>query len=279
MHAKNNNALFNYKNINFTIITHTNIDLIDLTQFDCVYSPSQQIDVSKYPNIKFIFGPHFSVFPEKNKMDIISKSKNTVYIQPSEWARDIWKNNPLCYNIRIVSLPFGVDTDKFIDIKNINEKNTVIVYFKRRNPNELKFLITFLNEQKVNFRIFNYVKRYDEKDYLNYLQNSKYGIWLGAHESQGFALEEALSCNVPLLVWNVSSMDQEYGSNYNYIPATTIPYWDYRCGEYFYNLNEFESVFSKFILNLNNYKPREFILENLSIDVCENKLINLINNL
>ena len=51
--------------------------------------------------------------------------------------------------------------------------------------------------------------------FFNYLQNSKYGIWLDAHESQGFALQEALSCNVPLLVWNISSMNQEYNSTYN----------------------------------------------------------------
>ncbi len=279
MHDKNNNALLNYKNINYTIITHTNINLIDLNQFDCVYSPSQAIDVSKYPNIKFIFGPHFSVFPDKNQMDLISKSKNIVYIQPSEWAIDIWKKNLYGYNIRLEPLPFGVDTNKFTDIKNINEKNNVIVYLKRRNPDELKFLITFLNEKKINFRIFNYLKRYDENDYLNYLQNSKYGIWLGAHESQGFALQEALSCNVPLLVWNVNSMNQEYGCNYNNIYATSIPYWDENCGEYFYNLNDFESVFNKFILNLNNYKPRNYILENLTFDICEKKLINLINKI
>ena len=66
------------------------------------------------------------------------------------------------------------------------------------------------------------------------IANSKYGIILDAHESQGFAIEEALSCNVPLLVWNVSSMSQEEGGNYQHIPATSIPYWDKRCGENFY---------------------------------------------
>jgi hypothetical protein len=38
---------------------------------------------------------------------------------------------------------------------------------------------------------------------------------------------------VPLLVWNVSSMNQEQNSSYNNIPATTIPYWNESCGEYF----------------------------------------------
>ena len=74
-------------------------------------------------------------------------------------------------------------------------------------------------------------------------------------------------------------MNQEYGSTYSNLPATTTSYWDNKCGELFYNVNEFEVTYNKFIENINNYKPREFILENLSVDVCETKLIDFINNM
>ena len=100
------------------------------------------------------------------------------------------------------------------------------------------------------------------------MQQCKYGIILDAHESQGFAIEEALSCNVPLLVWNAKSMSQEVGGNYNNIPCTTIPYWDERCGEYFYEESELEPTFHIFTNKLDTYKPREYIHENLSVDVC-----------
>ena len=277
-HQKNNNALLNYKNINFTTINHTNIDFIDLGQFDCVFSPCNPIDVKKYPYTKFIFGPHFSVFPNIEHMNLI-QGNNTTYIQPSEWVVDLWKGFSICQNIRIKSLPFGVDTLKFIDNKNFNDKSNVFIYFKRRQPNELNFLINFLNKQNITFRIFDYINRYDETDFLNYLQNSKYGIMLDAHESQGFALQEALSCNVPLLVWNVTTLNQEYGSNYPSVHATTISYWDDRCGEYFTDVSQLETTFNKFITNLSEYKPREFILENLSIEKCEEKFINVVKSI
>ena len=48
---------------------------------------------------------------------------------------------------------------------------------------------------------------------------------------------------------------------------------------YFYNLNELHEVFPRFILNLNNYKPREYILENLSIEKCNEKFIQLVNKI
>ena len=73
-------------------------------------------------------------------------------------------------------------------------------------------------------------------------------------------------------------MNQEYGSNYTNISATTIPYWDERCGEYFYDVNELDNIFDKFISKLNNYKPREYILENLTFEKCEEKLINIYKN-
>jgi hypothetical protein len=277
MHTKNNNALLNYKNINFYIINHTNIDSIDLTQFNCVYSPSQPIDVKKYPNTKFIFGPHFSVLPENNIISIVN-NKNVVYVQPSTWVVNLWKRFPICQHIRIESLPFGVDTLKFNEIKHINHRSKVFLYFKRRDPNELNSIINFLKTKNIHPKIFSYANKYDENEYINYLHDAKFGFWLDAHESQGFALEEALSCNVPLLVWNVTSLNQEHGSNYPNAPATTIPYWDERCGEYFTDIHQLETTFNKFITNLTEYKPREYILENISMEKCEEKIINLINN-
>jgi len=279
MHHKNHNAIINYKKINFYISDNINIlNSIDLSEYDSVYIPSHPIDVNKYPNTKFIFGPHFSVFPENNQMNLI-RGNNVVYIQPSEWVAKFWRESHITSNIRIESLPFGVDTEKFVNIYPIYKREKVFIYYKRRNPQELQFLKSFLQSKNINVTIFNYVTKYSEEEFINYLKESKFGIWLSAHESQGFALEESLACNVPLLVWNVSSLNQEFGSRYDNIPATSIPYWDNRCGEHFTNANELPNVFAKFITNLNNYKPREYILENLSFDKCEEKLINLINKI
>ena len=279
MHFKNHNALINYKSIDFYISDNIKIiNSIDLSQFDCVYIPCYPIDINKYPNTKFIFGPHFSVFPENNHMHLITRSSNKViYIQPSEWAANVWKDNPLCRNLIVESLPFGVETRKFIPTKSIHDRKNVFIYYKSRHPKELESLKNFLQNHNIDARIFSYTSKYSEEEFIRYLQDSKFGIWLGRHESQGFALEETLSCNVPLLVWNVTSMNQEYGYNYEDISATSIPYWDNRCGEYFHKLNELSNTYTRFIANLMNYNPREYILENLSMEVCEKKFINLIN--
>lgn len=247
-----------------------------IEKYDIIISPCHPIDTNLYPNKKFIFGPHFSVFPTNQLLKINNINKNSIYIQPSKWAMQTWK----MFNIRhIIPLKiqfFPVDTKKFIPIDNI-KKDKVFIYFKRRKKEELFFLETFLKNKKIEYKIFDYVKKYKEEDYLNFLQHSLYGIVLDAHESQGFAIQEALSCNVPLLVWNVTSMAQEEGARYKAIPATSIPYWDNNCGVYFYNKNEFEHKYDEFINKLNTYKPREFILENLSVEKSAECFKNILN--
>jgi hypothetical protein len=278
LHHKNLYALIQYKNIRIDFFEDleelSNINLLD---YEILYSPAEPFLVSGLPTMRFIFGPHFSTFPNEKIQGIIGN--NSIYIQPSQWTIDIWKRFPITKDLRIENMPFGVDTDKFNKKIDIVSRNKVFIYFKNRNPLELRYLEHLLLTQNIEYKVFDYIKKYDETTYINYLQEAKYGIWLGCHESQGFALQEALSCNVPLLVWNVTSMNQEYGSTYSNLPATTTSYWHDKCGELFYNVNEFEITYNKFIENINSYKPREFILENLSIDVCESKLIEFINNM
>jgi glycosyltransferase involved in cell wall biosynthesis len=272
MHNKNLNAIKKYTKLDIDIIDH--LQNIDITKYDVVYSPSEPIDVSNFPDKNFIFGPHFSTFPNHKIKPIINK--NTIYIQPSEWVVKLWKEFDICENLDIRVLPFGVDTEKFNQTIETSSRNKVFVYFKNRNPLELRYIEHFLSSQNIQYVVFDYKKTYNEQEYLDYLHNAKYGIWLGCHESQGFALEEALSCNVPLFVWSVKSMNQEYGSNYYDIPATTLSYWDERCGEFTYDIEKFYDKFQKFLMKLETYRPREYILENLSMDVCEKKFIDLL---
>ena len=247
----------------------------EINDFDIVYSPNNPIDASNYPSKKFIFGPHFSIFPDNKLLCINNIHKNSVYIQPSVWVCQLWKNYGTENIVPIKDFPFPVEIDKFSPIQH-SQKNEVFIYFKRRKPEELEYVKQFLKYKNITYKIFDYVQKYNEEDYLKCLQNAKYGIIIDAHESQGFAIEEALSCNVPLLVWNTSFMSQEYGSNYPNIPCTSIAYWDERCGIYFYKVEEFETSYNEFINKLDTYNPRAYIMENLSPQKCGQRFIELV---
>jgi glycosyltransferase involved in cell wall biosynthesis len=274
MHAKNLNAIRKCKDLQIDEITNSSdLEKYDIRKYDAVYSPCVPIDTYNYPNTKFIFGPHFSVFPD-NKVSFILR-ENCVYIQPSEWCKNSWKEHAICNNLNIQVIPFGVDTERFKEVKPLEQRKKVFIYFKTRHPVELDFIKSILNNRKIEYKLFNYAEKYEEREYIDCLQNAKYGIWLGRHESQGFALEEALSCNVPLLVWDVTSMNQEHGYKYPDIKATSIPYWDNRCGEVCHAYSEIEETLDLFLSNIEKYKPRDYVLENLSFDVCSKKWLTL----
>jgi hypothetical protein len=298
LHHKNLNALMKYKGIEVTNV-NTLPDLLD--SFDLVYCPSSCVDVSLYPGVHFVFGPHLSIFPDASQLKLI---RGSVYLQPSSWVLDFWKGYDCCKDIRLRVLPFGVDTELFRPLTDLHlfsfktpalravmsgegdadcassmrngvKKDNVFIYFKRRKPQELLFVENILNFYNVPYRIFAYGS-YSEVEYIEYLKGAKYGIWLDAHESQGFALEEALSMNVPLLVWNIRVMSQEYGSSYPHIVATTIPYWDDSCGEVVYDWEDFTKVYSVFLSKLDSYRPREFVIKGLSVDVCSERFLDLV---
>jgi hypothetical protein len=288
MHPKNMNALTHYKDIVLTTIYNpSELNNYNLDNFDFVYSPGTVFDISSYPNTKFVFGPHVSIFPEFSFMNYLKDQPNAIYVQPSQWAADVWSQRIESNNVPIRVLPFGVDSDRFCELTPLNERNNVFVYYKKRDPNELQKVLGLLEGRNISYRVFSYDNRYDENEYLAYIQTCRYGIWVGEHESQGFALQEALSCNVPLLVWNVTSMSQEYGSGYCYIPASTIGYWNSQCGEFFTDASDLEPTFDKFIGRIEmtiaehetfefwGYRPREFILQYLSRDVCSLRFANI----
>ena len=88
--------------------------------------------------------------------------------------------------------------------------------------------------------------------------------------------------NVPLLVLNVKTLHDEvnnegnhsyleYKDNYD-LKATSCSYWDSRCGEIIYELDELEDGLQK--IQTKSYNPRQFILETLSPKACYERCIS-----
>ena len=124
----------------------------DIPNYDIIYSSSEPINTSSYPTKKFIFGPHFSVFPY-NKLKFINNIyNNVIYIRPSEWTSNVWRN--MTQKIPIKLSQFCLDTHKFNTINKNKTEN--FIYFKQRDIEELKFLKIFLRDNVNVNRIFNY---------------------------------------------------------------------------------------------------------------------------
>jgi hypothetical protein len=152
-----------------------------------------------------------------------------------------------------------------------------MVYCKHRNPALYKHVFDTLSSKQVEYITVMYGS-YNDADFKKTLMDTKFVVWVGSHESQGFAFEETLAMNVPILVWDVRTMCDEFGSNgqpaYSdpTLYATTASYWSDECGLKFYNASELSEKFDEMVSRYTEFKPREFIERELSLDSAFKKL-------
>jgi hypothetical protein len=233
--------------------------------------------------IKIIFGPQLWVIPTG---DIIGKlnekySKRCVYNSLSTWVEKYVLNICSSMVIPISQFPYAVDTEKF---SPSNEEKTLdcILYFKNRNPQILNIIKDILNTKKINHEIIIYGS-YNEENYIRSLRKCKFMVVCGTHESQGFALQEAMACNVPLVVYDCKTVFDEYGTNifspvkHLDLVATSVPYWSEECGLKTTELTEVSLLIDEMLNKYQTFNPRKFILENLSEEKCMNKILDYFN--
>lgn len=232
------------------------------------------------PKIKVIVGPNLFILPRNipTKIDLTK----VVYIQPSPWACDFWKD--LGFNkCQLDFWPAGIETEVFFERKK-PESGQVLIYFKQRYQEELKFVKNLLEQKNIPYDLIVY-GAYQQDEYLNKLKNTKYIIWVGRQETQGIALEEALSMNIPILVWDVKTLGHWSTSSkemsiFNQVEndsrrATSAAYFDDCCGIKIKDKLELAGSIDLIEKNWKEFTPRQYILENLSLKKQAQDFINL----
>ena len=138
------------------------IELINnIKDADVVFSGSQFVDISKFPNKKFILGPHFAVEPTKELQSINNINNNAIYVQPSLPPVTIWQKEYKFDALPMRVMYFSINTTRFEPTNSI-KRTRVMLYYKYRDPEEFKFVKKFLKNRNIDPVIFNYTKTYKE---------------------------------------------------------------------------------------------------------------------
>lgn len=248
--------------------------------YDWIINLSSIQDYNVGIDTGLIFGPQI-MFPSIDTSMIPKNRKYTCNVL-SKWMVDLCQDiNP---TVNFCALPFAVDINRFKPSQKIGKP---VIYFKQRDP---RILDDVTKELNIDFSIFKYfdLNSYSENEFQKSMSEAPYAIWIGRHESQGFAFQETLSSNTPIFVIDVRSKREEYPNSFwsNYLsghklPATSASYFDDRCGLICHPEN-WREYWDMFINNMGNYNPREFVLETLSPNACvekwRNVLLDLKNN-
>jgi len=198
---------------------------------------------------------------------------------PGEWMREMFE--PF-YEDKVTAWPVGIDTD-YWQPDTCNKEFDFLIYDKirwehERYENELiNPVIEILDQQKVSCQFIKYGS-YSQPELKDKLKTSKAVIFLCEHETQGLAYQQILSSNIPILAWERGGYWQDpyyYPDKAKYQPVSAVPYWDERCGIKFASVGEFNEKLKLFLENAGKFKPRDYILENLTLELCAEKYLQI----
>lgn len=214
--------------------------------------------------------------------DLCERYPVAMFLQASEWACDLYR--PV-YGDRCVAWPIGIDTEKWRPLKG--EKTIdFLVYHKilwqqQQLEEELVGpMMAALGRMGATCRTIRY-GHYAPEEYADALARCRAMIYLSCHESQGIAYQEALSMGIPLLAWDSGRCwDPSQADDSGRAPAaSSVPYFDARCGMVFSDAREFEAVAPEFLRRVREgrFDPRAYILEHLTLARCARRFVELVS--
>lgn len=216
-----------------------------------------------------IIGPQVWLFDTYGQFLIEHQDYYKKMIAPSQWVKDKFINKFNLPENKLSVWPVGIETFN-------NERDITydcLIYFKRREQKELDAVKQFLDSKNFTYKMVEY-GGYGEDGFKNLVNQAKFCFLINGTESQGIAVQEIMSMGVPIIAWDIKEwLDQ--GEAYR-VPATSIPYWDERCGEVFFNIDELDVTFSKFYATLDEYDPKAFIKDNLSFECSVKTLLDIL---
>lgn len=269
------------RNIQFEVSTQR--ERLYLHDYDILYLVNSFIEPTTLPaHVKIIFGPQMGTFTHAGVTGEFRKELvgTCVFNGLSDWVLKM-REEYAPSNMPTVRFPFAVNIAQFQPTKREKDLDC-LVYIKHREPGFVEKAIKIIQAAGISYETLFYAK-YMEFEYMKLLERARFMICLDAHETQGFALQEAMASDVPLLVCDVKSMYEEFYEYFhphaNQAPkqllATSVPWWSEQCGLRIFDLEDLPQAIET--MKTTPFSPRQFILENLSPEVCMDRILDYFN--
>lgn len=206
------------------------------------------------------------------------------YVQHCEWAIALYR--PYYGAHRCAIWPVGIDTAAWRPVAAARPLVDFLLYNKVRWEQEryerelLAPLRAELGRAGLGFEEIRY-GHYQPAEYRAALRRSRALLFVCEHESQGLAYQEAMAAGVPVLAWDPGEWldPARFAWGTPRVTATSVPYFDARCGERFRHAGEFPAQLGLFQdrLRQGRYHPRDYVLENLTLAHCAQRYLDLLD--
>jgi len=113
-------------------------------------------------------------------------------------------------------------------------------------------------------------------DYRELLEESQLAVFLSAFETQGLALAEAWSMDVPTAIWDPQGEAEWRGRTFQ--AGSSAPYLTEVTGRRWRSLDELEPVLRGMLAERAAFQPRAWVLAHMTDEICARELYGIIRS-
>lgn len=242
--------------------------------------PTALDSVAALPN-PILFGPGDPGFPDRARE--ICETTNVRYIiQPSDWFVAYYQR--YCGN-RVVRWAVGLDTDLLSDQRSASKMTDVLIYDKIRwdhdsvYPEIIGKLEAHLRSRNLSYEIIRYGS-HTYQAFLRKLRSARAFAFICEHETQGLACQEAMCMNLPVFAWDEGRLvdPQQIPFLQDDLAVSSVPYFGDCCGIKFQK-SGIERRFDEFWSRREFFRPRDYIVENLTLASSAKNYIDILGRI
>jgi hypothetical protein len=194
-----------------------------------------------------------------------------------EWALDFFRDAPSLLE-KATACPCGVDAEAWKPTGSTDGKRIALVYWKGGEESlceevERIAKVCGLEPQRVRSMSGEHAT-FSAADYRQLLDRSAISIFLSTFETQGLALAEAWSMDVPTLAWDPQGAAQWRGRTFE--SRSSAPYLTPLTGRRWRAIGELEPVLRSAMDERTSFRPRDWVLANMTDAICSAALLNII---
>jgi len=229
----------------------------------------EAIELKNNGKIKKLFaGPNICESPNEEN-GIVADNAIDVCIVNSEWTVKAFLAERGELQDRIDIWYAGVDTD-YWKPSSQGKNEDAVVYWKSGDETLCKAVEDIIRNCNYNPVRITY-GNYTVEQYKEALDKATFAVFISKRESQGIALTEAWSMNVPTYVWDIKEV---ICKNQKFIETTASPYLTAETGLKWNTLSELKDIIEQTRKKAFSFEPRNHTLQLFSDERSASDLIN-----
>lgn len=193
------------------------------------------------------------------------------YIVPSRWVEDLVINDCEKLKDRVRVWYAGIDTEYWKPVIEVNLRQQVLIYWKTEPEEFYQKVVAVLEQRQIPHTTIRY-GNYTQPEYKTLLGKSRLAIFISRSESQGIALAEAWSMDVPSYVFDPGEFFFTGRMIHN---VSASPYLVREAGKTWNSIHELEQLLDD-KNSLAAFSPRKYALEKFTDAYCARQLLDVL---